>query len=63
MIDPRTIMNLIKPRISQVLTIAEAALPSSQFMAFGKLVLDEFGWNGLETEIHDLVKHHDKRNG
>lgn len=64
MIDPRDIMNILNRRVTRVLTCAEAALPENQFRAFRKLVLDEFGRYGLETEIYDLInKRHLKRNG
>jgi hypothetical protein len=58
MIDTRDIMNLVSPRVSRVLTIAEAALPKDQFRAFRKLVLDEFGRNGLEGELYEFCKQH-----
>lgn len=64
MIDPREIMNLINPHVSRVLTIAQAALPRDQFSAFRKLVLDEFGRQGLEDELYEFIaQRHDKRNG
>lgn len=64
MIDPRDIVNLINPHVAKVLTIAQAALPKDQFSAFRKLVLDEFGRNGLESEIIDFfVQHPDQRKG
>ncbi|MBT3368177.1 MAG: hypothetical protein HN416_13575 [Nitrospina sp.] len=58
MIDPRDIVGLVNLHVSKVLTVAEAALPESQFKAFRKLVLDEFGRNGLETEVYDLINKH-----
>jgi hypothetical protein len=58
MIDRRDITNLLNPTKSQILTLAEAALPPSQYRAFRKLVLDEFGRNGLESELYDLVNKH-----
>jgi len=58
MIDPRDIVGLVNLHVSKVLTVAEAALPESQFKAFRKLVLDEFGRNGLETEVCDLINKH-----
>ena len=64
MIDSRTIIGAIKPRVAQVLTIAEAALPASQFTAFRKLVLDQFGRQGLESELQELIDtHQTTRNG
>jgi len=58
MIDPRNIVELVNLHVSRVLTVAEAALPESQFKAYRKLVLDEFGRNGLETELYDLLNKH-----
>jgi len=55
MIDPRDIDGLVKVRVVKTLTIAETALPPSQFNAFRKLMLDEFGRNGLEMELYDLI--------
>ncbi len=64
MIDPRDIVNLINPHVAKVLTIAQAALPKDQFVAYRKLVLDEFGRNGLESELYELTAQHSgKRNG
>jgi len=58
MIDPRDIVGLIKLRVGRTLTVAEAALPPSQFNAFRKLMLDEFGRNGLEAELFELLNRH-----
>ena len=56
MSDPRPVITALKRRLNLVLTVAEAALPESQFRAFRKLVLDEFGHKGLESEIIDLLR-------
>ncbi|WP_046020267.1 hypothetical protein [Magnetospira sp. QH-2] len=58
MIDPRDIGNLINVRKAHLLTVAEAALPQSQFKAFRKIVLDELGRNGLEGDIQALLSEH-----
>jgi len=64
MIEPREIIGLIKVRVGRTLSVAEAALPPSQFNAFRKLMLDEFGRNGLETELFELLnQHRGPRNG
>jgi hypothetical protein len=34
--DPRTIVTLVMPQVTKMLTIAEAALPSEQYPAFKK---------------------------
>ena len=64
MVTQATIIDLVKPRLNRMLTVAEAALPESQFKAFRKLMLDEFGKCGLEREL-DQVFHqqHKDRNG
>ena len=64
MVTQETIIDLVKPRLNRMLTVAEAALPESQFKAFRKIMLDEFGKSGLEREL-DQVFHqqHKDRNG
>ena len=54
MTDPRDIMNAVNPRINRILTAAEIGLAPNQFQAFRKLVLEEFGRNGLAQDIDDL---------
>lgn len=51
MIDLETVLNLIRPRMKRVLDYGELALTASQFATFRKLVLDEFGRSGLESEL------------
>ena len=51
MIDLETVRDLIKPRMKRILDFGELALPPGQFAAFRKLVLDEFGRSGLESEL------------
>ena len=58
MIDPRDIAGLLKPSIGQILTIAEAAMPPSQFKPFKRLVLNELGRNGLEAKLVDFIAKH-----
>jgi len=58
MIESRDIMNLVNAHVSKMLTVAETALPERQFAAFRKLMFDEFGRNGLETELRDLFDEH-----
>lgn len=59
-IGPQDVVALMNERLTRILTIAEAALPQSQFKAFRKLVLDEMGRNGMETELHRLFEGRDK---
>lgn len=51
MIDLDTIRNLVKPRMKRILEFGELALAPPQFAAFRRLVLDEFGRSGLESEL------------
>jgi hypothetical protein len=51
MVTPGTVISLVKHRMNRVLTMVEAALPESQFRALRKLILDEFGKSGLESEL------------
>lgn len=45
---------LLNPHKNRVLQVAQSALPESQFSAFKKLFLDEFGQKGLESELANL---------
>lgn len=47
----QTLLELINARKNRVLLIAESSLPESQFRAFRKLFLCEFGDKGLEGEL------------
>lgn len=49
------IKTLINARKNRVLTIAQAALPDSQYQAFKKLFLDEMGERGLERDLEALL--------
>jgi hypothetical protein len=60
MVDLDTVLSLVKPRMSRVLLMAEAMLPEKQFSAFRKLVLDEFGRSGLETELERVFNAQNK---
>ena len=64
MVTQETIIDLVKPRLNRMLTVAEAALPESQFKAFRKIMLDEFGKSGLERELDQVFyPQHKDRNG
>ena len=54
MVSKDEVIKAVNGRINRLLTLAEAALPHSQFKAFRRLVLDEFGKSGLETELERL---------
>lgn len=60
------IENLLSQCMSRILTYAQAALPESQFRAFRKLVLDEFGKSGLASDLERLIvnsSHSPERHG
>lgn len=54
MVSTAHIVELVNDRVKQILLVAEAALPPSQFLAFRKFVLNAFGRNGLERELERL---------
>ncbi len=49
------VVALLNARKHRVLLIAQSSLPAHQFTAFRSLVLDEFGKNGLESELAELL--------
>lgn len=59
------ILNALDQRKHRVLLVAQAALPATQFEAFRKILLDEFGKSGFQRELEDALNgHHGKaRNG
>jgi hypothetical protein len=54
MVKQEDIERLINNHLNQLLIVAETALPSSQFQAFRKFTLNEFGKNGLSKELERL---------
>lgn len=57
------LLEAVNARKNRALRIAEAALPESQFRAFRGLFLDEFGRNGLERELEQIVAEQECRHG
>jgi hypothetical protein len=51
------LVDQMNARKNRLLLVAEAALPESQFRAFRKLVLDEFG-REWERELDVVLRHH-----
>lgn len=49
-----TLLALINARKNRVLLIAESSLSQTQFQAFRKLFLGEFGEKGLEGELQKI---------
>lgn len=57
------LLEAVNVRKNKALQMAEAALPESQFRAFRRLFLDEFGRNGLESEMARIVAEDQRRKG
>lgn len=55
MVNQVQVVELVNRRVTRILLVAEASLPASQFQAFRKVVLDEFGRNGLVRELERLA--------
>ena len=55
MVDKDELERAIKGRLSRVLLVAESSLPQSQYQAFRKLTLDEFGRNGLGKDLDRIL--------
>ncbi|MBN9696234.1 MAG: hypothetical protein J0L85_10595 [Zoogloea sp.] len=54
------ILQALDRRKSNLLLVAQASLPESQFQAFRKIVLNEFGKSGLQAELEELFKRNNK---
>jgi len=54
MVTQFLVMGLVKNHMKRVLDVAEFAMPADKFMRFRKILLDEFGKNGLENELNEL---------
>ena len=54
MVTKELVVELVNDRIKQILLVAEAALPPSQFQAFRTVVLNQFGRNGLVGDLEFL---------
>jgi len=61
----QTLIALVNARKNKALLVAESSLPESQFKAFRKIFLMEFGEKGLEGELQKLYAEQTKndRNG
>lgn len=57
------ILDAINAHKNRVLLVAEASLPASQFGAFRKIVLDEFGNSGLVKDLQRLFTDRKDRQG
>jgi hypothetical protein len=63
MVRANDIIALINPRLNRILTVAQAALPDRQFVAFRRVVLDEFGKSGLERDLDSAMQCDKERAG
>ena len=55
MITIEIIRPLIYARVKKTLDMAALCLPQDKFRMFRKLMLDEFGQSGLETELERVL--------
>lgn len=53
-------MELVNMHLNKVLLIAESSLSGSQFKAYRKLILDEFGQGGFGKELDRIIKNGEK---
>ena len=64
MIPLMRLLELLNARKRKILLIAEASLPETQFKAFRKLFLGEFGEKGLEGDLQKIyIKDHSNKEG
>ena len=57
------LLEAINARKNKALQLAQVGLPENQFRAFRGLFLDEFGRNGLESELVRIVADYEKQKG
>lgn len=53
--DVGEITDYVNQRLNTVLLVAQSSLPDTQFKAFRKLTLDQFGRNGLIKDLRQLA--------
>lgn len=63
MVTREDIERLLNTRLSQILLIAESSLPATQYQAFRKLTLNEFGRNGIGKDLDRLFGYNTTRHG
>ena len=54
----KPILDALDRRKRRLLLVAQTALPSTQFEAFRKIVLDELGKSGFQQELEDALNRH-----
>jgi hypothetical protein len=57
------ILEAVNARKNKALQLAQVGLTEPQFRAFRSLFLDEFGRNGLESELLRIVADYERRQG
>lgn len=50
------LLDALDRRKNNVLLVAQAAMPDSQFQAFRKIVLNELGKSGFQQELEDTLR-------
>ena len=63
MVTREVIERLINARLNQILLIAESSLSATQYQAFRKLTLNEFGRNGIGKDLDRLFGSTTARHG
>ena len=63
MVNLDEIHGAIRPRMAQVLLLAQSSLPPAQYEAYRKLVLNEFGNSGLVKDLQRLFVDRKDRHG
>ena len=57
------IIDALNERKNHLLDIAQVGLPTKQFDAFRKILLDELGRKGFEGDLEKILSQHTERNG
>jgi len=60
MVTSEQIMKIVNFRVKKVLDLAELSLPQDKFPKFRKLILDEFGQNGLARELERVLRERER---
>lgn len=55
------LLDALDRRKNRLLLVAQAALPTSQYEAFRKIVLDELGKSGFQQELEDALRRNKDR--
>jgi hypothetical protein len=63
MVSREDLDKVINERLNQVLLIGQSSVSASQYQAFRKLILNEFGRNGLAKELDKLFGTNTERHG